>query len=343
MFKSATIKLTLFYVLAISTVCIIFSISVYGLASSRIDNEARRQVDIFQRFNAGEGSPASRPPSGQQPPAVNDEVRQEIRQQIQNDRNELLRNILIVNVFIVIFGGIASYFFAKATLKPIGSTMEKQRRFTADASHELRTPLTVMKAEIDLALEQDLSADELREVLVSNLEEVQRLSDLSEQLLALTSVEDSSICVEKLDLSSLVNEFVDSFEQKHDLNVDKNIEPQIHVLGEPSLLKNYMQILFDNAVKYSGEDQPVISVSLMKNSSYCVLVVRDEGIGIDLSDSDKIFDRFYRSNEAKKVGKQGYGLGLSLASQIAKKHGSKIHLDSKLGEYSKFSIQLKIA
>lgn len=343
MFKSATIKLTVFYVLAISAVCLVFSVSVYGFASSGIDRQAKRQANIFQEFNTNSTiQPRPLRPGDPQPPQPSLEVRQQIRKQIEIDRERLLRNILIVDVLIIGFGAIASFYFARRILNPIGKTMEKQKRFSADASHELRTPLAVMKAEIDVALQQKLKSAQLEEVLESNLEEIERLCNLADQLLALTSVEEDKLKIENIDFSTQVKDVIDKFESKQKIEIEKDIDPKISVNGYSSLLDNCVQTLLENAVKYSKEDSLRIMVSLKKSkNNVCVLTVRDEGIGIELEDMDKVFDRFYRSNSAKKSGRSGHGLGLSVASEIAKKHGSRILVNSVPDKFSEFSLSLK--
>jgi len=342
MFKSATIKLTIFYTLAITAVCIVFTISIYGLASNDVDKEAQRRARVIQELNDRSTTPARPTRPGAAPPPINEEIQDQIRDQIESDRNQLLFNILLVDALIVFFGAIGAYFVAKRTLEPINKTMEKQRRFSADASHELRTPLTVMKAEIDVALQQNLKAPELKEVLESNLEEVERLATLADQLLTLTSVEDNSINLEKINATSLISNYIDDFNTKNKTNVQTDIDDNVYVLGDLSLLETYARILLENALKYSDVDAPFVKVSLKKeNSSKCALIIENNGIGIEREDLDRIFDRFYRTNNAKASGKNGHGLGLSLASEIAKKHGSRVHVESVPGQFTKFSILLK--
>ncbi|MFN8015989.1 MAG: HAMP domain-containing sensor histidine kinase [Acidimicrobiia bacterium] len=338
MFKSATIKLTLFYTAAIFLVCLVFSISIYALASSRVENEARKQETIFREYNQA-NNPSAQPPRSDDP---GDDIRDRIRVQIKSDRKGLLSNIVMVDFVLISFGAIASYYFARKTLYPISVSMEKQKQFTSNASHELRTPLSVMKAEIGLALDQKLNAEEMKEVLKSNMEEIDRLTDLSDQLLLLTSIDKNSIEMEKVNLSEIVNAQIKTFSTNSKLKFVANIDDNIYVYGNSRLLENYLKILLENALTYTKKDQPEVKVILRKNSNNsCTLSVEDNGVGIAQEDLSKIFDRFYRSKSANKISRKGHGLGLSIASEIAKKHSSIIAVKSELDTYTIFSMDLR--
>lgn len=183
MFRSAVFKLTGFYFALLLFVCLTFSIPAYAIASQRIERGAENQTRLFRQygnFAPDKDGDKAFDPQGQ--------IRTHLGSQIEDDRHELLQAIILTNIAILACGTILCYLFAKRTLKPIEDLHHAQTRFTADASHELRTPLTVMKTEIDVALKQHLTAPELRDVLSSNLEEIERLSALSDQLLLLTKL-----------------------------------------------------------------------------------------------------------------------------------------------------------
>lgn len=344
MFKSAALKLTVFYFVLLLFVCITFSIPAYSIASQRITRGAENQEEIFREYGNRPAPPANTDNEEKDEKNDTDDfdptgtIRERIDKQIRLDQQELLRAIILANVLILSLGTVLCYLFAKRTLKPIEESHEAQSRFTADASHELRTPLTVMKAEIEVALLQDLKAKELREVLSSNLEEIERLSALSNQLLALTRVDDDSIEMHSFDFSSLVDDEISSLEKQFGISIEKTVEPGITFKGVEPLCKDLLNILVSNAVQYAGDNPPEVSVSLTRRDKAIKLAVSDKGIGISDEDLPHIFERFYRGAHAAKNRVGGHGLGLSLASEIVERHAGNITATSERGKGTVFTV-----
>ncbi len=336
MFHSAVLKLTAFYFALLLFVCITFSVPAYSIASQRLTRGAENQEEIFREY----GNRPPPPADGVDPFDPTGEIRRQIDDQIEQDQQQLLRAIVLSNVLILLLGTVLCYLFAKRTLKPIEESHEAQSRFTADASHELRTPLTVMKTEIEVALLQNLKADELRDVLTSNLEEIDKLSALSNQLLALTRIEDMSVERHSFDLSELVSREIAALEKQYSLTIDKSIQTNITFEGVEPLCKDLINILVANAVQYAGENPPDITVSLTQNEKTITLTVSDKGIGISDEDLPHIFERFYRGTHATKKREAGHGLGLSLAYEIVERHQGKISVTSECDKGTTFTVTL---
>src|SRR5690606_29485182 len=113
--------------------------------------------------------------------------------QARQAQASIFTSLLYMNILFLAAGGIASYFMARRTLEPIEQTHEAQSRFTSDASHELRTPLAAMKTELEVALRgPELSKKDMKELLASNLEEVDKLSKITQTLLLLSRLEHSA-------------------------------------------------------------------------------------------------------------------------------------------------------
>ncbi len=334
MFRSALFKLTAFYFGLLFFVCIAFSVPTFSIASERISRGAERQTEIFRDYDdpvpVKPGQPGRFDPDG--------ELRRRVDDQVEDDRDELLQTIIMTNLAVLTLGTALCFLFAKRTLRPIEDFHKAQSRFTADASHELRTPLTVMKTEIEVALLQKLDAPKLREVLTSNLEEIDRLSALSDQLLSLTRVSEPKDAPTKVELSQLVEHEISTSEKKFSLTIDRDIEDNITIEGIESLLRDLINILISNAVQYAGDAEPVISVSLTRRDSHIELVVRDKGMGIDPNDLPHVFERFYRGAKALKKRRNGHGLGLSIAAEIVERHKGHISVTSQPGEYTEFTI-----
>ncbi len=218
------------------------------------------------------------------------------------------------------------------------------KRFTSDASHELRTPLTILRGEIEVALKKERSSEEYQQTLNSALEEVMRLSQLVETLLDLSKVDSSR---EKLDLkennlSILIAEILEDMEiisESKQISLKSDIEPEVAFPFDKARMHQAVLNLVDNAVKYTPEDGDV-SVSLDDRGHYVEIAVSDTGIGMTHEELSRVFDRFYRVDEARGADVKGSGLGLSIVNWIVKAHRGKIVAKSQYQFGSTFHILL---
>jgi signal transduction histidine kinase len=241
-------------------------------------------------------------------------------------RDRLNQEFIIINLISLAVAGCLSYWFAGRTLKPIEEAHEAQARFAADASHELRTPLTNIRLENEVFLRQrHFSEREAREILTSNLEEVQRLEGLSGNLLALTQYGNVQLKLHTISIAKTVSEVVElarktAESKKATFKIDV---PKAKVVGNHESLIQLLGILIDNAVKY-GPPEGEVNISGGKQDNYYLLAVQDRGPGIAEEDLPYIFDRLYRGDKARSSKVGGFGLGLSLAKAIA--DASKLEL-----------------
>ncbi len=209
-------------------------------------------------------------------------------------------------------------------------------------SCELRTPLTVMRGQTEVALRKERSLQEYRQVLESNLEEMERMSRIVDNLLTLSRADAGQIQMEfkPVQLKRLIE---DAYEEckaladarRIDVFLDKAEE--VTVLGDELRLRQMLLNLIDNAVKYTPEGGK-IWLSLEAEGEYARISVRDTGIGIPEEDLPRIFDRFYRVDKARSREMGGSGLGLSIVRWIVKAHNGRIKVTSKLGEGSCFTV-----
>jgi signal transduction histidine kinase len=330
-FRSAVLRLTSWYVGALVMVCLIFSIPIYNITSKRLAQGADRQGQIIERL----------PGVGPRVREAAPELRQARDRQLTADRTQLLKNLIIVNMLIIAAGAYLSYVFAKHTLRPLEEAHEAQSRFTADASHELRTPLATMQAEIEVALrDKKLTNNDARAVLESNLEEVKRLATLSNQLLNLTRLDANGLNLQPTQLSEAITKEVHAMEKQTGLKITKTIDQGIAIRADEHLIRQVVNILINNATRYSGSKPADISLSLQQSGNQAVLTVTDKGLGIAASDIPHIYERFYRGKNS--VSGTGHGLGLSLAQEIINKHGGTIEAVSELGVGTTFKVTLPI-
>jgi heavy metal sensor kinase len=218
------------------------------------------------------------------------------------------------------------------------------RRFTADASHELRTPLTAIRTEAEVALSRPLSPADYQQLLGSILEEWERLTRLTDQLLAL-SREDAGIARpirELVDLSAQVEGAVETMRplaEAKKLGLHAESRETIKIHGDGARLREVFYNLLDNAIKYTPEGGS-IAVVLRRQGPTAVITVHDTGIGIPAEHLPRVFDRFYRVDKARSREEGGTGLGLSIAKAIVTAHGGQIELASVLNQGTTCTVTL---
>jgi len=227
------------------------------------------------------------------------------------------------------------------------ASFRQVRQFTTDASHELRTPLTVMKGETELALRRPRSPEDYRGVLESSLEEIDRMTRVVDELLFLSRADLGEVTLESLPvrLETLVE---DVTRQAAFLGQGYNVQVTVRsleaatVAGDELRLRELLLNLVDNAVKYSCPGGSV-ELGLVRDGSEARLSVTDQGIGIAPEEQGRIFDRFYRSDNARAHMKKGTGLGLSICKWIADAHQGSIRVQSVPGQGSTFTLVLPLA
>lgn len=217
-------------------------------------------------------------------------------------------------------------------------------QFTGDISHDLNTTITIMLTTTSLALSRRRTADEYRAVLNTISVECEATSQLLENLLAVARADlvHQNIEHEAVHISLVVSEICQHFEARARLKeqtLTANIAAEIWMLGDLSLLRRMMTILLDNAIKYTPESGSIL-ISLATDGHRIQLAVSDTGIGIPAEALPKIFDRFYRVDEARSQDEGSSGLGLSIAKWIVEAHQSTISVDSTPGKGSTFTVSI---
>ena len=209
-------------------------------------------------------------------------------------------------------------------------------------SHELRTPLTSLRGFVELLLERDPPADKRREYLEIIDHEARRLTRLVGDFLDVQKLEAGSLGYQKqsLDLGELVQEVLEVFannETRQALELD--LEPVPEVWGDADRISQVLTNLLSNAIKFSPEPGTV-RVRVWQEGKDVLLAVRDEGIGISSKEQGRLFEKFYRADDARLRAIGGSGLGLALVRQIVEDHHGKVGVSSELGLGSRFTITL---
>jgi heavy metal sensor kinase len=226
-------------------------------------------------------------------------------------------------------------------------SFERQRRFTGDASHQLRTPLAAMLGQVEVALRRDRPPEEYQRVLELVHKQSARLREIVEMLLFLSraDAEAKRPPLEALDLAAWLSGHLQTWSahaRYPDLHLEVPPDAAPPVKAQTPLLGQLVDNLLDNACKYSEAGTPV-TLRLGAGADGVSLTVEDEGHGIEAAELAHVFEPFYRSPQARKLGRGGVGLGLAVAKRIAEAFGGELLAASAPGKGSRFTLRLPAA
>lgn len=331
MFNSARIKLTLWYLLIIMVVSGSFSTVLFRLQVSELNRFAQSQRVLIERRLQEKGSPFL--------VVFDHELLTEARQR-------LLHRLFFINAGIFLIAGGLGYFLAGKTLEPIQDMVENQKRFITDSSHELRTPLASLKSSLEVHLrDPKLKLTEAKQLLADNLDDVNRLQTLTDRLLQLASHQlpsSATLAVHSLtDITTRALMQVKGQLKQKKISVSTQIE-MVQLTTNDQLLTETLVILLENAIKYSPT-QSTIQLTTHRTQRKMNILITDQGVGIDAKDIPHIFDRFYRSDQARSSqSHNGYGLGLAIARQNAQVLNGSLSVKSQVNEGSTFTLTLPL-
>ena len=255
---------------------------------------------------------------------------------------------VVLGLIALIIASAIGYYMAGRAFLPLKEAYDKQKQFAADASHELRTPLAVLMSSAELLLaDPSIQNPFLRQVLEDVKSEVKKMTNLVSELLMVARSDNNALKVkiQRIDLAEILGQVVRTMapiaEKKNIRLVGENFN-KLMINADEQKIKQLAIILVDNAIKYTLEGGTVLVEMDNSDGKRAVFSVMDSGIGIAAEDLDKVFERFYRVDKARSREMGGNGLGLAIASEIIKLHDGKISVASKLGEGTKFTVELKV-
>jgi heavy metal sensor kinase len=227
-------------------------------------------------------------------------------------------------------------------LERLEHSFKQASRFSADAAHELKTPLAILQGEIEQTLQQAKPGSQMQQSLSNLLDEVRRLSGIVRKLLLLSLADAGQMSLYRVEvnLSQLLIEMAEDMEllAPH-LNLQTEIADRLYVWGDHDLLTQILQNLFSNAIKYNLPEG-WIRIHARQQSRTVLVRISNSSKDIPVSDQERIFDRFYRSDPARSRKMDGVGLGLSLAREIARAHGGDLTLDPTPSGQTAFTLSL---
>ena len=228
----------------------------------------------------------------------------------------------------------------------LSQSFDQMRRFNANVAHELRTPLAILQGENEIALRSESLPEEMRSVLISNLEELDRLTRIVNDILTLSEAEAGSqiLARKPINLKPLISDLTD---QMRLMAMERNIQievpdlPDAVVEADDLWMRRAILNLLDNAIRYS-RDGGKIQVSITNDAAKTRIGIRDDGIGISGRDLPHIFDRLYRADPARSRNNGGAGLGLALVKWVVEAHNGQITVASELERGTSFQIELPL-
>ncbi len=259
---------------------------------------------------------------------------------LQNFRN--FRNISIfVSLLCLIGVGILVFLASGRIVRPVAESYEKQKRFITDAGHEIKTPLAIITADAEV-LEMEQSESEW----ISDIKaQTKRLSELTQDLISLSKMEETSTVLEMkdLDLSALLKSQAGSFgavATASNKTISSNIEDGIHIQGDKKSIESLLSIVLDNAVKYCPENGHIEITAIRYKKGAKIEVTNDTSETLSAEECKNMFERFYRTDASRNSETGGHGIGLSMAKAIVSKHKGRITAAS--GSEKKLTVTIQL-
>ena len=251
---------------------------------------------------------------------------------------DAFRSFLFASIAISLLGYIVVLmliaFFSDRIVRPIAESYEKQKRFITDAGHELKTPLTIISADVDV-LAMDLGENEWLEDIQK---QTKRLTALTNELVFLSRLEeaDSPLSLVEFPFSEAVSEAASSFQalaQTQNKDFQCDIQPMLSLKGNERAIQQLVNILLDNALKYSPEGGSVRLSAQKQNRSLLLSVSNTTENAVSKEQLNLLFERFYCTDPSRSAQTGGYGIGLSVAKAIAEAHNGKIQARTEDGSF----------
>lgn len=255
------------------------------------------------------------------------------------------KNMLYAATGILIMAAIFGWLITRLALTPTRDALSSQKQFVGNIAHELRTPLSIIKTNTEVALMDDKLGKDMRETLTSNVEELDRISDIINNLLSMNMLlRPEKIRFENVDLAQTVDRvksaLADLAEHKR-IALSASVPERWSVWGNPSGIEQIVMNVAKNAINYTPPGGAVtVSVEPPKDKQIAI-VVEDNGVGISEKELARIFEPFYRGDSSRnRRSGGGSGLGLAIVSELVKLHKGRIIIRSAPGRGTVVTVTL---
>ncbi|HJP84875.1 MAG TPA: HAMP domain-containing sensor histidine kinase [Gemmatimonadaceae bacterium] len=254
------------------------------------------------------------------------------QEELANKYADLIEAFIGIALFALVLVAAGGFVVVRKSTAPVERSIEYMRRFMADAAHELRTPITILRTRAEIALQQSRDPKDYVSALSAVEAEARRLGGIVDSLLVLAradtgerQIERERIFLDDIAVDAAGAARIVARQKGVDMKVEEFEETP--VIGDATLIRQLLMILLDNAVKFTDSGGEV-TVRVAMHDGVPTVIVEDTGIGIRHEELSMVFERFFRGENARSHT-DGAGLGLSIASWIAREHGAEIALQSK--------------
>lgn len=252
---------------------------------------------------------------------------------------------LIATIILVLFNA-GCLLYMLFTIIRQKQVSEMRNDFVSNMTHEFKTPIaTITAANEAITTFKAMGAlDKIDKYIEISKNETKKLDNLVEEILniSLYDKKDFSLKLELVDVNSMIKETISQFKLKNqDFHFDFNAEKTDPILVDKFHFQNAISNLIDNAIKYS-ESLKIIEITIYKNKTKLVIVIKDYGKGISKEQQAYIFDKFYRAHTGDLHQVKGFGLGLAYVKKIIEKHKGTVNIKSQVGKGSEFFVYLPI-
>ena len=253
------------------------------------------------------------------------------KEALQNSKQFFIVSIFIFLLSVIVFT-IISYYLSRWMIKPSEKAIKNQKIFVANISHDLKTPITIIRANADLIENEVKNKKSIKYIQ----QETEKLNHLVNEMLTLTRI-DNTISKENFKSFNFGDSLFDvvlpfeSIAYEKGIRFNINIDEVTDYFGDESNIQKLAEILIDNAMSYTAKGG-IVDVDAYENSKAVTLSVTNTGEPISDEKKVEIFDRFYRESKSRERTGNHYGLGLSIANTIVKKHNGKITVERKNGK-----------
>ena len=253
------------------------------------------------------------------------------KESLQNSKQFFIVSIFIFLLSVIVFT-IISYYLSRWMIKPSEKAIKNQKIFVANISHDLKTPITIIRANADLIENEVKNKKSIKYIQ----QETEKLNHLVNEMLTLTRI-DNTISKENFKSFNFGDSLFDvvlpfeSIAYEKGIRFNINIDEVTDYFGDENNIQKLAEILIDNAMSYTAKGG-IVDVDAYENSKAVTLSVTNTGEPISDEKKVEIFDRFYRESKSRERTGNHYGLGLSIANTIVKKHNGKITVESKNGK-----------
>jgi len=265
----------------------------------------------------------------------------------QMHEQEIIRQMMIGSegIFFLVLVLVGAWLIYR-TLKKTEELGYQQQNFLLAVTHELKTPIASIMIYLNSLASPKISDDQKKQIIPRMSEDLKRLEKLVDNILEAGRFERGQFKInnDNFDLIELIKDRIEIIQKAYitrDLKINFTNDEPIRMVGDQQALRGAVEAVIENAIKYN-QDNPVVDISVKDENEMIILVISDNGVGMDKHEQNKIFERFYRVGSEMNRQKAGSGLGLYLCREIIKAHGGQIDVYSEgHGKGSRFTIKLR--